>query len=65
MRIKFNNRTDKDFGYYSFHREYRDAILPATEDRGGYLVKFPDVVGIAEGKTDWWYSSDVVEVVDG
>jgi len=64
MKIKFNNRTDTGFLYYSFHKEYKHHTLPATKDDGGYLVEFPVPVGdIAVLKTLWWYHADVVEVL--
>lgn len=63
MKIKFNNRKDTGFIYYSFHKDYKDAVLPATVDGSGYLVQFPE--SIAGIEAEWWYSAEVVEVVDG
>jgi hypothetical protein len=62
MKIKFNNRTDTGFGYYSFHDEYKDATLPATHEGTGYLVHFPEK--IHGEKHTWWYSAAVIGVLD-
>jgi len=64
MKIKFNNRTDTSFAYYSFHNEYKDAVLPATKEGSGYNVRFPKVLGNCAPKTTWYYSAKVVEIVE-